>query len=78
MPYYAMATFGLQRLNMSPEGSPKSWSVAVMLTEHTTSDKGEILLTPKCVTSEEIDYWVDKLINELKELRHTAHRNFSG
>jgi len=64
--------FKLHSRNSGPPGSPPTWHVSVALREHNVDAAGVRTLTPDCVTEQEIDYWFDKLISELKELRGRA------
>jgi hypothetical protein len=44
------------------------------LRRHSLQEDGTLSLPPECVSDQEIDYWIDKLIGELKELRSRAKR----
>jgi hypothetical protein len=64
--------FRLLARNSGPPNSPPTWHVSVAIGEHGRGTDGTPTLTPDCVTEEEIEYWFDKLIAELKELRGRA------
>ncbi len=66
--------FKLHSTNSGPPNCPPTWHVSVALGEHTIHDDETRTLTPDCVTEQEIDYWFDKLIAELEELRARAKR----
>ncbi len=63
--------FKLHSINSGPPNCPPTWRVSVALGAHGIHDDTRTL-TPDCVTEREIDYWFDKLIAELQELRARA------
>ncbi len=67
-----LTRFRLHSVNSGPPNCPPTWHVRVAVAEHTVQEDGTWTLTPDCLSEQEADYWMDKLIAELKELRSRA------
>lgn len=73
-----LTRFALHSMNSGPPNGPSTWHVRVAVAEHAIQEDGTWTLTPDCVMEGEVDYWFDKLIAELKELRSRAKRKLES
>ena len=48
----------------------------IYIKEYSTDEKGHILLTPECVSYQELQYQADRLIKELEEIKRKAKKRF--
>ena len=70
-----MSHFGLYIRPHSPaSGRAQLCEVALQLTSTATTRDGKQILTALCSTEQELDRWIDGLIEELNAVRHQGKR----
>ena len=61
----------------SAEGDISAPSVRVYVKAYGSDERGLIFLTPECVSSTELDAEIDRLKEELEEIRKRGRREFT-
>ena len=64
--------FRLHTSNHSLQADLPNWRVAIALKEIVRTKDDDILITPECANNGEVDYWCDKLVEEINNLRSAA------
>lgn len=67
-----MTPFRLFSRDTSPVSHLHCFEVAVKVVESGSVQGTEQLITATCVTDSEVDYWIDKLIDNLNQVRRSA------
>ena len=70
-----MADISILRFESRRGEKPFHPYVEVELTGYTKDCEGRILLTPDLVTPKEIDFWCDRLIDQIKLVRDKAKKH---
>jgi hypothetical protein len=67
-----MSAFKLYSRNASPVKNLRTFEVAIEVGDSWQTDGSGDLVTPICLTEEEVDYQIDRLIESLQNVRHAA------
>lgn len=77
-----MATYSLDLMFLASDDHPGMAIAQVMVKTHTSRSeppyKDAPLITPQAMGPAEIDYEIDRLQNELEQIRKKAHRKFKS
>lgn len=64
----------VKKINKAPEGFPARYESQVIVDKHTVLD-GDIALTTRCMTKNEINRDLDIIIQEVERVRRLANRD---
>ena len=69
-----MRTLGLFELEIKPGDEIMPARVSVVLQKEVRNDSGRLLLTPECISAEELEGLLNLIQDELDEIRVRAQR----
>lgn len=69
-----MKPFKLHKIDTSPVPGKSAYQVAVCVSEHTSTTEGDIVITPTCVTEDEVEHWCNKLIANINVVKGQAKK----
>jgi len=73
-----MHVFGAFELDITPGTPDNPASIRVALLRYTRAEDGRLLITPDCVSLEELEGQINSLQDELDEIRERARRAFQA